>query len=161
MNSCVPGFDLHLVEDAAEKRDVGQLLDGDVGPEKVLGVEGDRQLLAGAQGQGVPAALQRDQKTGQHVPGRDLLPAQVVDDQHAALGLDVRRRLVEAHLRIVGDVKGVLGHLGSQDDGRTPDQHPAPVHLGVFFHGSAGVEVFDGLMDRLVEYADGLAVGVD
>ena len=63
-------------------------------------LNGISNLLAGVQRQVVDAALERHDPPVQQVARRDALPAEVVDDEHAAVGLHLHRRFVELRDRV-------------------------------------------------------------
>ena len=58
-------------------------------------VERHLELLAGVQREVVDAALERHDPAVQQILRADALPAEVVDQEHAAVGLELNRRLVE------------------------------------------------------------------
>src|SRR3989304_2189766 len=83
-----------------------------------------RKISANSRGPG-PAAPRRYEPAGHQLFGLNLLAAQVINHQDASLGLDMRGRLVEAGLRIVGQIQRLGPDLRSQHAGRTPAPPPA------------------------------------
>ena len=79
------------------------------------------------QRQVVDPALERHDPAVQQVARRALLPAEVVDDQHAAVGDGLHGRAIEAGRRAVAQLERVERQLAADHDHRTPAAHPAPV----------------------------------
>ena len=86
----------HLVLNAAQERLVHQLGRLDVGGEHRQHQERQVELLARLQREVVDAALERHDPAVQQLARRASLAAEVVDDQHAAVGQHLQRRAVEA-----------------------------------------------------------------
>ena len=76
-------------------------------------------------GQVVDAFVQGHNPTVQQVSGAGQLPAEIVDEQHAAIGLQLERRFVEAGVLIVNQVEGFQSQFAANDDVGTMDAHPA------------------------------------
>ena len=86
----------NLVVDAAQERLVDQLVRPDVRREDDQRHEREVELLAGLQREEVDAALERHDPAVQQLARRAGLAAEVVDDEHAAVGDRLHRRAVEA-----------------------------------------------------------------
>ena len=90
-------------------------------------VERHLEFLAGVQRQVVDAALERHDPAVEQILRPHPLPAEVVHQEHAAVGLQLQRRFVELRERVERQVEHVERQLAADDDDRTPDAHPAPV----------------------------------
>src|SRR5215212_3552113 len=87
--------DRNLVRDAAQERFVGELLRVEIRREYRQHVERNLEFLAGVQRQVVDAALQRNNPPVEQVVGPHALTSEVVDEKDPAVGLQLKRRLVE------------------------------------------------------------------
>ncbi len=79
--------DLQLVADAPQERLIGQRFWREVGREQRKDIERHLDRLARVQRQVVDAAFQGDYPPVQELGSGDLLPPEVVDNHHAAVGL--------------------------------------------------------------------------
>ena len=82
---------LHLVADASEKRVVGELPRREVRREEDERIEQHFDRLSGVQREVVDATFERADPAIQQRDGRSLLPAEVVDDERATVGLELER----------------------------------------------------------------------
>ena len=119
--------DEDLVADAAQEGVVGHVGGREVGREHQHHVEGDLELAAVAQHQVVVATVHRHDPAVHQLARRDHLAAQVVDQEEAVVGLEVRRSLVVAGARVVHQVEHVERELAAGDHDWAAAQHPAPV----------------------------------
>src|SRR3990170_7890742 len=87
--------DLHLVPDAPEEGLVAQLRWRQVGREHQQHIERYFYALPGLEAQVVPAPVHRDDPAVEELPWLYDLPAEVVDDEDAAIGLHLQGRDVE------------------------------------------------------------------
>ena len=94
---------------------------------------GERQLelLAGLQREVVDAALERHDPAVEKLTRLDLLPAEVVDDQHAAVRRGLHRRVVEPGCRVVAQLERIERQLAADRHERTPAAHPSPIRRRV------------------------------
>jgi hypothetical protein len=74
-------------------------------------MNGSMNLLTGVEGQVVHAALERHDPPVQQLARRALLPAEVVDDQHAAIGQRLDRGRIEAVVARIGEFQGIEREL--------------------------------------------------
>ncbi|MCY1284667.1 hypothetical protein D9M70_335810 [compost metagenome] len=100
------GTHVKLAAEPAQESLVAQLAWLEIGGEHRPYVERHREAHAGAQREHVDVAVQRHDPAVQQVGHADQLPAQVIDDVDAVVGLHVRRRLVEARGVVVAQVQG-------------------------------------------------------
>ena len=120
-------LDVNLVRDPAQERFVGQRRRIEVRREDGQHVERHLKLLAGVQRQVVDAALERHDPAVQQVLRTHPLAAEVVDQEDAAVGLQLQRRLVELRQRVERQVEHVERELAADHHDRTADAHPAPI----------------------------------
>jgi hypothetical protein len=90
--------DLDLEEDPAERGLVEDLVGVEVGGEDDEGVEGHLELLARLEREDVARLLQGHDPAVDDLLRRLGLAAEVVDDEDAARGLELERRLVGARV---------------------------------------------------------------
>src|SRR5919198_128998 len=157
--------DGHLVRDAAKERFVRQRFRIEVRGEHDEDVERHLEFLAGVQRQVVEAALERHDPAVQQLLRADALPSEVVDEEHAAVGLQLNRRFVELRERVERQVELVERQLAADHDDRTANPHPP---AGARRRrddarrprvvGPVGLERL--VVDR-IEHRDDLAVDVD
>src|SRR5690606_25975773 len=84
-------------------------------------------LLSRLEGEEVEAALERRDPPIEDCVRRDLLPAEVVDDQEAAVGEHLERRAIEAGVRVVTQLELLERELAADHDGRTTAADPPPI----------------------------------
>ncbi len=142
-----------LVLDAPEEGLVAEGGGLEVGREHHLAVERDLEAHAVAQRQVVDAPIERHDPAVEQFLGRHQLAAEVVDDEHAVVGLHLDRSEVHAIRRFVGEVEHRALQLTAGDDRRAAAQHPARVEL-------VGLHV-GGHVHHGVEHRDDLAVDLD
>ena len=87
-------------------------------------LNGVSNLRPGVQRQEVDPALERHDPAVQQVARRNPLAAEVVDDEHAAVGLQLDRRLVELGDRVERQVQHLERQLAADHDHRPPDLLP-------------------------------------
>ena len=116
-----------LVVNTAKERFVDQFGRLDVRREDDEHHERQVDLLARLQRQEVDAAFERRDPAVEQRVRRALLPAEVVDDEHAAVGDELDRRAVELRHRAVGQVERVERQLAADRDERPPAADPPPV----------------------------------
>ena len=102
------------------------------------------------------AVLQRDDPPVQQRRRLDPLPAEVVDQQAAAIALQLQRGFADVGVGIVPDLQAVHGQLAADDDRGPADLHPTLV-VFVRLQDAAAV-VLDRLVIRGVIQLDQLAV---
>ena len=90
-------------------------------------LNGISNLRPGVQRQEVDAALERHDPAVQQVARRNALAAEVVDDEHAAVGLQLDRRFVELRDRVERQVEHLERQLAADDDHRPADLLPAAI----------------------------------
>src|SRR4030095_3032093 len=86
----------HLVVNAAEERFVDELRGSDVGREHDQQQERQLEFLAVVEREEVDATLERDDPAVEQIARRAALTAEVVDDEHAAVGHRLNGSGVEA-----------------------------------------------------------------
>ena len=119
--------DLDLVAQAAQEGFVHQVLRRQVGGENHQHVEGDFELASRVQGHVIHAVFERDDPAVEQVARAHLLAAKIVNQQDAAIGLDLERGFVK-FMRVVEDqVEACEGQLAADHDERTADLDPARV----------------------------------
>ena len=119
--------DRNLVGNAAQERLVGQRRGIEVGREHRQHVERHLELLAGVQGQDSRPRLERHDPPVEQIVGPDALAAEVVHQEHAAVGPQLQRRLVEPRDRVEGQVELIERELAADHDDGPPDAHPAAI----------------------------------
>ncbi|MBI2297527.1 MAG: hypothetical protein HYU66_01015 [Armatimonadetes bacterium] len=140
--------DFHLVADAAQEGLLDQILGRQVGGEDDQQIEGHLHLHAAGQVVVVVVLLERHYPAVEELPGGHLLATEVVDHEHAAVGLELQRSDVMAALDVPGHLEVLHQQLAADDDERPADEGPAAIerHAG----GVGGVA--DGLVvDGVVE----------
>ena len=110
--------DLDLEEDPPQGRPVEDLVRVEVGREDHQRVEGHLEFFARLQRQDVAAFLQRHDPAVDDLLRRFRLTAKVVDDEDAAGGFQLQRRLIGARGGVVGQVEHVERQFAARDDGR-------------------------------------------
>ena len=95
MNSARRAFGEDLVVDAAKERFVHEIGRLDVGREDHQHLERQVELLTGLQRRGSRRGSRAARSSGSADRAATALAAEVVDDQHAAVGLRLHRRAVE------------------------------------------------------------------
>ena len=85
------------------------------------------ELLPGLQREVVHAALERDDPAVEELARLDLLAAEVVDDQHAAVRDGLYRRVVEPGCRVVAQFERIERQLAAHRHERAPAAHPSPI----------------------------------
>src|SRR5262249_34535991 len=97
----------------------------------------------------------RDKAVEQLVCGNALAP-EIVHQKDAAVGLEVRRRLVVAQGGTIDQVEKIQGKLAADDNKRATDADPALVDQSRPVVGN-----FDALVDLLIEDADDVVAHAD
>src|SRR5919204_164931 len=97
--------------DAAQKRLVHQFGRLQVGCEHCKRLKWNFELLTGSKRQEINATFQRHDPAAQEYSGRHLLPAEVVDDQHAAVSKHLKRRPVETRRDTVAEFECIEREL--------------------------------------------------
>ena len=152
----------NLVGNAAQERFVGQRRGIEVGGKHRQHVERHLELLAGVQRQEVHAALERHDPAVEELVGPDALTAEVVHQEHAAVGAQLQRRLVEPRQRVEGEVELIERQLAAHHDDRTPDAHPAAVaRRRGNDAGRVRLVLVEPLVVDRVEHRDDVPVDVD
>ena len=121
---------LDLVADAPQKGLVHQVAGLEVGGKDDEHLKGDLDLEPGVQRQIVVAFLQRHHPAVEQVAGAHLLPAKVVDEEHAAVGLHLERCLIVLGDVVPHQVQRLQRQLAAGHDHRPRDADPAPVGAG-------------------------------
>ncbi len=116
-----------LVMDAAQERFVDQFVRIQVGRKDDERHERQLELLACRQGQKVDSAFERHDPPVEQITRRTLLPAEVVDDEHAAVCHRLNRRAVEAGSSRVAQIKRRELQFPADHDHRPLAPRPAPV----------------------------------
>ena len=75
--------------------------------------------------------LQRDDPAVEQRRRFDPLAAEVVDQQAAAIALQLQRGFAHVAVRVVAEFQAVHRHFAADHHGRTPDLDPATVVIGV------------------------------
>src|SRR5262245_22206543 len=151
-------LDGDLVGDPAQERFVGQRLGIEVGREDDQHFERDLEFLTGVQREVVHAALERHDPAVQEVLRADALPAEVVHDEHAAVRLELQRRLVELGQRVERQLHHVERELAADGHDRPSNPHPAPVAPTCGDDAVRIVGFFERLVVDGIEHRDDLAV---
>ena len=151
----------HLVVDAAQERLVHQLLRPDVGGKGHQRHERQLELLARVQREEVHAAFKRDNPPVQQVARRDALAAEVVDDQHAAVGHGLHGRLVEPGGRVVAQLERLERQLAAHHHHGAAAAHPAAVHVDAAVDAGRHVLFGQLFMHDGVEEAHDLALDLE
>ncbi len=112
---------------AAQERFVDEILRLDVGRKDHQRHERQIELLPRLQRQEVDAAFERHDPAVQQLARRARLPAEIVDDQHAAVGDRLHGRPVEPHRRAVAQLELVQRQLAAHHDHRTAAADPAAI----------------------------------
>ncbi len=90
--------------------------------------------------------LHRRDETVEQLIGGHALAAKIIHQEHAAVGLEVRRGLVVAQRGAVDQIEKFEREFAADDDQGAPDPHPALID------GAGLVALdFDALMDLLVK----------
>ena len=106
-------------------------------------------LLTRAQREIVDMVLHGRDEAIEELLGRHAFAAEVIDEEHAAVGLEMRRRLVIALRGDVDQVEQIERQFAADDDQRPADANPAVIDAC-----RAARRVIDALVDLLVEQAD-------
>src|SRR5262245_47205813 len=138
--------DRDLVGDAAQECLVGQRRRREVRREDGQHVERHLNLLPGVQREIVDAALERHDPSVEQILRAHALAAEVVDQEHAAVRLQLDRRFVELRERVEGEVEHVERQLAADDDDRTLDADPPAVAR----RGGKQTRHLDVQLERLV-----------
>ncbi len=120
-----------LVGNSPQKRLVRQVGWIEVGREDDELLERHLDLLARRNRQEVLAILQRDDPAIQQIGRLNALAAEVVDQQTAAIALQLQRRFTHVAHRIVADFQRVERQFATHDHRRPPDLDPAAIVIGV------------------------------
>ena len=128
-----------------------------IGGEHHEDVERHLKLLAGTQREIVDPAFERHDPAVQQVARRRVLTAEVIDDQHAAVGERLKRRRVEPERLVESKLQRRHRQLAADRDQRPPAAHPAMVERMVFFQSRIVSAVVDALVIDRVEQADDLS----
>ena len=119
--------DGNLVGNTPEERFIGQRRRIEVRREDDEGLERHLKFLAGGEGQIVDPVFQRHDPAVQQLLGPDALAAEVVHEQHAAVGFHLQRRLVELRNRVEGQVEHLERQFAAHGDDRPLDADPPAV----------------------------------
>ena len=84
-------------------------------------------FLPGGKREEIVAVFQRDDPAVEQLGRLDPLPAEVVDQQAAAVALHLQRGFADVAVRIVADFQAVHRQLAADDHRRPADLHPTPV----------------------------------
>src|SRR2546425_185031 len=155
-------LDRDLVGNPAQERLVGQRLRIEVGREHREHVERHLEFLPGVQRQVVDAALERHDPAVEEILRPNSLAAEVVDEEHAAVRLQLNGRLVELRERVEREVELLERQLAADDDDRPVNAHPPAIarqrrddaRLLAF-------AAFERLVVERIEHRDDVAVDVD
>jgi hypothetical protein len=123
------GVDPDLVPDAAEEGVVDQVLRVEVGAEDDELLERHLELLPAGHRQEVVPVFERQIHRFSSSFGLTQLAAEVVDQEHPAVRLEVDRGLVEVGLGVVPEVEHFEVQFAAGDDHRPADADP-PLVLG-------------------------------
>ena len=77
----------------------------------------------------IGALFQRNDPAIEQVVRIHLLPAEVIDEKHPAVGFDVGRRFVEAQRGTVRQVEFIERHFAAGDDQWPSNPHPALIDV--------------------------------
>ena len=95
----------------------------------------------------VDAAFERADPAVEQRDGGHLLPAEVVDDERAAVGLELQRRLVDLRVVVVHQLQAVPRQLAARPDDRAAHAHPAAIMPAV---QRTGVRIAGSVRDQFV-----------
>ena len=107
--------DLDLVRNAPQERLVRQVGGIQVRGEDDQLLERHLDLLAGGEREEIVPVLQGNDPAIEQLRRLDPLPAEVVDQQAAAVALELQRRLAHVAQRVVADLQGVHGQFAAHD----------------------------------------------
>src|SRR5262249_34371147 len=102
---------VNLVRNAAQEGFIHQFMRLDVGREDDELVERHLDFFAGGQRQEIIALFQRDNPAIEQFERVHPLPAEIVDQQRAAVALHLQRRFADVRMRVVTDLQTVHGQL--------------------------------------------------
>src|SRR5207244_680659 len=157
------GIDTNLMPNTAQEGVIDQVLGIQVGRKDGQLFERYFKFLAGRQREEVMPAFQGKNPAVEQLFGTAQLPAEVVDEEDAAVGFHVQRGLVEVRLGIVAQIEHFQIQLTAGDDDGAARPNPAWVHrtriqksaYGRFVILHALVwRLLGKLMDRLIEDGD-------
>src|SRR5439155_7644940 len=120
-------LDRNLVRDAPQERLVGQRFGIQVRREDNEHVERHLEFLPRVEREVVVPALERHDPSVEQIFGTNALTAKVVDQEHAAVRLQVNRRLVELRDRIERQIELVERQLAADHHHGTPDTYPPAI----------------------------------
>ena len=146
---------------APEERLVGERARLEVGGEDAQHVERHLELLARVQREVVHAALERHDPAVQQVLGTHALAAEVVHQEHAAVRLQLQRRLVELRDAVEGEIQHVERQLAADDNDGTADTNPAPVARGLGDQAGRTAVIVERLVVDRVVHRDDVPVHLD
>src|SRR5215207_754380 len=118
-------FRKHLVVDASKECCGDEVRGFDIGCEDDQYHEWEFEFLPRLQGQEVDSTFKRNDPPVEQIARRDLLPAEVVDDQHAAVGDGLDRSSIETGVRTVTEFERFKRQLAPDHYHRSPAQNPA------------------------------------
>lgn len=110
---------------------INQFLRIEIGRKDDELLERNRKFLAGGQRHVVDAFFERQNPPVEKIPGADDLPAEVIDEEHAAVGFDVERPGVEVAGAVVSQVEHVEREFAAGDDDRPLDASPTEISVGL------------------------------
>ena len=150
-----------LVGNTAQERFVGQRRGVEVGGKDDEDVERDLEFLAGVQREVIDAAFERHDPPIEQVLGPDTLAPEIVDQQDAAVGLELERRLVELRRRVERQIQHVERELAAGDDDGPADADPAAIARRRGDEDRLVVRLVQLLVVDRIEHGDDVAVHVD
>ena len=116
-----------LVRYAPQERLVHQVPRVEVGGEDNQLLERHLDLLAGGERQEVVTFFQRDDPAIEQLQVIDALTAEVINQERAAIALELQRRFADVAPRVVADLQAVQGKFAADDDRRSANLDPAIV----------------------------------
>ncbi len=129
--------DVDLVGNSPEEGFIHQFARFEVRRKNHELIEGHLNLAAAPHGQKIVTLFERHDPPVQQLGWRDPLAAKIVDDENAAIALQLQRRLADAACAVRADFEAFQGQFAPDDNRGPPDAHPPRVDFLVLDDAAA------------------------